>query len=65
MYGSNFCSENIGGKFLEMDRKRLAAVMDLEKLIGRAYGILLRVYGVGGQLLEGIKSFYENASASV
>ncbi len=25
----------------------------------------LRVYGVGGQLLKGIKSFYENASASV
>ncbi len=25
----------------------------------------LRVYGVGGQLLEGIKSFYENTSASV
>ncbi len=23
------------------------------------------MYGVGGQLLEGIKSFYENASASV
>ncbi len=35
------------------------------ELIGRAYGILLTVYGVGGQLLEGIKSFYENASASV
>ncbi len=34
------------------------------ELTGRAYGIL-RVYGVGGQLLEGIKSFYENASASV
>ncbi len=25
----------------------------------------LRVYGVGGQLLKGIRSFYENASASV
>ncbi len=25
----------------------------------------LRVYGVGGQMLEGIRSFYENASASV
>ncbi len=25
----------------------------------------LRVYGVGGQLLEGVRSFYENASASV
>ncbi len=26
---------------------------------------ILRVYGVGGQLLEGIQSFYENASAFV
>ncbi len=34
-------------------------------LTGRAYGILLRVYGVGVQLLEGIRSFYENASAPV
>ncbi len=34
-------------------------------LIGRACGILLRLYGVGGQLLEGIRSFYENASTSV
>ncbi len=25
----------------------------------------LRVYGVGGQLLEGVRSFYENASASL
>ncbi len=25
----------------------------------------LRVYGVGGRLLEGVRSFYENASASV
>ncbi len=26
---------------------------------------ILRVYGVGGKLLEGVRSFYENASASV
>ncbi len=32
-------------------------------MTGRAYG-RLRVYGVGGQLLEGVRS-YENASASV
>ncbi len=31
---------------------------------GRTYG-RLRVYGVGGKLLEGVRSFYENASASV
>ncbi len=34
------------------------------ELTGRAYG-MLRVYGVGGQLLEGIRSFCGNASASV
>ncbi len=34
------------------------------ELTGMAYG-RLRVYGVGGKLLEGVRSFYENASASV
>ncbi len=34
-------------------------------LTGRVYGILLRVCGVGGQLFKGMRSFYENASASV
>ncbi len=56
-------------KYLEKDRKLFAAVMDLEKAYDRVdrKGLwdTLRVYGVGGQLLEGIKSFYENASASV
>ncbi len=33
-------------------------------MTGRDYG-RLRVYGVGGKLLEGVRSFYENASASV
>ncbi len=37
----------------------------MTELTGRAYRILLRVYGVGGQLLEGIRSIYENASACV
>ncbi len=35
------------------------------ELTGRASGRLLRVYGVGGKLLEGVRSFYENAGASV
>ncbi len=43
--------------------------MDLEKAYDKAdkKGLwnTLGVYGVGGQWLEGIKSFYENASASV
>ncbi len=58
-------------KYLEKDRKLFSAFMGLEKaygrvkLTGRAYRILLRVYGVRWQLLEGIRSFYEKASASV
>ncbi len=43
--------------------------MDLEKAYDRVKrkGLwdTLRVYGVGGKLFKGIKSFYENASASV
>ncbi len=56
-------------KYLEKDRKLFAAYMDLEKAYDRVdrKGLwdTLRVYGVGGQLLDGIASFYENASASV
>ncbi len=56
-------------KYLEKDRKLFAAFMDLKKTYDRVdrkglWGTL-RVYGVGGQLLKGIRSFYENASASV
>ncbi len=56
-------------KYLETDRMMFAAFMYLEKAYDRVdrKGLwdTLRVYGVGGKLLEGIKSFYENASASV
>ncbi len=53
-------------KYLETDRKLFVAFMDLEKVYDRVdrkvlWGTL-RLYGVGGQLLEGIKSFYEKAS---
>ncbi len=65
----DFCSENIGGKYLEKDRKLFAAFMDLEKAYARVdrKGLwdTLRLYGVGGKLFERIKSFYENASVSV
>ncbi len=64
MCGSNFCSENIGGKIPRKDRKLFAAFMDLEKAYDRVdrNGLwdILRVYGVGGH-----QPFYENASASV
>ncbi len=56
-------------KYLEKDITLLVAFMDLEKAYDRVdrKGIrnTLRVYGVGGKLFEGIKSFNENASASV
>ncbi len=43
--------------------------MNVEKAYDRVYrkGLwdIVRMYGVGGKLLEGMKSFYENASASV
>ncbi len=55
--------------YLEKDRKLFAAFMNLEKAYNRVdrRGLweTLRVYGVGGQLLEGVRSSYENASASV
>ncbi len=55
-------------KFIE-DRKLFAAFTDLEKAYDRVdwKGLwdTLRVYGVGGQLLEEIRSFCDNASASV
>lgn len=56
-------------KYLEKDRKLFAAFMDLEKAYNRVdrKGLwdTLRVYGMGGQLLEGMRSFYENGSASL
>ncbi len=56
-------------KYLEKDRKLFAAFMDLEKAYDRdnRKGLwdTLKVYGVGGKLFEGIRSFYENTSASV
>ncbi len=56
-------------QYLEKDRKLFAAFMYLEEAYDRVDRKgpwdTLRVYGVRGQLLEGIRSFYENASASV
>ncbi len=56
-------------KYLEKDRKLFAALWAWRKpmieLKGRAFGILFRVYGVGGKLFEGIMSIYENASATM
>ncbi len=55
-------------KHLEKDRKLFASFVDLEKAYDgvdrKGLWDTLRMYGVGRQLLEGIRS-YENASASV
>ncbi len=65
----NFAVKILVEKYLEKDRKLFAAFMNLEKPYDRVDRKVLwdtlRVYGVGGQLLEGIRSFYGNASASV
>ncbi len=49
--------------------KLYAAFMDLEKAYDRAdRGALwsvLKIYGVGGQLLKGIQAFYSEANACV
>ncbi len=70
MCGSNFCSENIGGKIPREGQEAVCCFhgLELEKAYDRVdmKGLwdTLRLYGVGGKLLEGIRSFYENASAS-
>ncbi len=49
--------------------KLYAAFMDLEKAYDRvdreALWNILKIYGVGGQLMEGIKAFYREANACV
>ncbi len=56
-------------KYIEKDRKLFAGFMVLEKAYDRVdrKGLwdVLRIYGVGGHLLEGIGSFYKDSSASV
>ncbi len=62
-----FAVKRLVENYLE-DRKLFAACMDLEKAYDRAdrksLWDTLRVYGMGGKLFEGIRS-YEIASASV
>ncbi len=55
--------------YLGKDKKLYAAFMDLEKAYVRddreALWCVLRIYGVGGQLLKGIQAFYREANACV
>ncbi len=54
-------------EYLGKDKKLYAAFMDLEKAYERvdreALWNVLKIYGVGGQLLKGIQAFYREANA--
>ncbi len=56
-------------EYLGKDKKLYAAFMDLEKAYDRvdreALWSVLYIYGVGGQLLKGIQTFYGEANACV
>ncbi len=56
-------------EYLGKDRKLYTAFMDLEKAYDRvdrkALWNVLKIYGVGRQLMEGIKAFYREAIACV
>ncbi len=56
-------------RYLRKAKKLYAAVMDLEKAYDRvdreALWSVLRIYGVGGQLIKGIQAFYREANACV
>ena len=64
-----FTVKMVAEKYLAKGRKMYAAFMDLEKAYDRIdwTGLweVLGIYGVGGQLLKGVKAFYKNASACV
>ncbi len=56
-------------EYLGKDRKLYAAFMDLEKAYDKvdrkALWHVLKINGVGGQLIKGIKAFYREANACV
>ncbi len=56
-------------EYLGKDKKLYAAFMDLEKAYDRAdreaLWSVLKIYGVGEQLLKGIQAFYREANACV
>ena len=64
-----FTVKMLAEKYLVKGRKLYAAFMDLEKAYDRvdwdALWDVLKIYGVGGQLLQGIKAFYQGANACV
>ncbi len=64
-----FAMKRLVEGYLGKDKKFYAAFMDLEKAYDRvdreALWSVLRIYGVGGQLLKGIQAFYKEANACV
>ena len=64
-----FSVKMLAEKYLAKGKKLYAAFMDLEKAYDKvdwnALWDVLKIYGVGGQLLQGIKAFYEGANACV
>ncbi len=56
-------------EYLGKDRKLHAAIMDLEKEYGRVerepLWNVLKIHGVGGQLMEGMKAFYRKVGGYV
>ena len=64
-----FAVRQICEKYMAKGKDVFWAFMDLEKAYDRVdrTGMwdILKVYGVGGRLLEGVKSFYENSRACV
>ncbi len=64
-----FAMKRLMEGYLGKDKKLYAAFMDLEKAYNRvdkeALWNVLRIYGVGGQLLKGIQAFYREANACV
>ncbi len=62
-----FAMKMLVEEYLGKDKKLYPAFMDLEKAYNRvdreALWSVLKIYGVGGQLLKGIQTFYREANA--
>ncbi len=69
MCRSDFCNEDASGGVPKKKKKLYAAFMDLEKAYDRvdreALWNVLKIYGVGGQLLKGIQAFYRERQMHV
>lgn len=64
-----FTVKLLAEKYIQRRKKLYAVFMDLEKAYDRvdrkALWEVLKIYGVGGKLLEAVKSFYRNSRAFV